>query len=151
MKAILKYGISAYSGTIDDITFAAFKEGAVCIARKWVIPKPTPQNAELGSSTANLATIYADASAGFKADLKTFSELNGERKIYRKKISPSAYALFTKMMYAFAEDQGISVDLKTITLNDIQSLFSDLDNVAAAVAAGYLPNVPGASALTQAI
>lgn len=151
MKTNLKYGIASYSGTIDDITFAAFKNGALCIARKWVLPRETAQNAELGGSATNLADIYAGTSAGFKSDLRTYSELYGRRKEFRKKIAPNAYALFIKLMYAFAEDEGESVDLKTITLNDIQSLFSDLDSVSAAVTAGYLPDVPGAELLTQVI
>lgn len=151
MKTNLKYGIASYSGTIDDITFGSYKKGKVCIARKWVLPRTTAQNAELGTSTKNIASIYAAASAGFKSDLRTYADLYARKNSRSRSLAANPFALFMKLMYAFAADEGESVDLKTITLNDIQSLFSDLDSVAAAVTAGYLPNVNGAELLTQTI
>jgi len=151
MKVKLKYGISAYSGTIDEITFGSYKDGTICIARKWVLPRATEYNETLGNIAVNLSALYADISAGYKADLKTYATLYGQQKADRRKLNPSAYALFIKMMYAFAEITGESVDLSSITCNDIQTLFTDLASIATAIEAGYLPNVSGADALTEVI
>lgn len=151
MKVNLKYGISTYSGTIDEITFSSYREGTICIARKWVKPRATEQNAKLGSIASNLAQLYADISEGYKADLKQYALLYGRQKADKKKLYPSAYALYIKMLFTFAEDSGENVDLASITLNDIQTLYVDLSTVAEAVSSGYLPNVSGADALSEAI
>ncbi|MDD2507207.1 MAG: hypothetical protein PHQ78_07860, partial [Candidatus Cloacimonetes bacterium] len=68
MKATLKYGIASYSGTIDDITFASYKNGAVCIARKYVMPTLTDNNATMGAVTKNLSEIYGNCSEDYKSD-----------------------------------------------------------------------------------
>jgi hypothetical protein len=151
MKVKLKYGISTYSGTIDEITFGSYKDGTICIARKWVMPSATEYNENMSNIAKNLSLLYAGVSSGYKADLKTYSILYGQQKADRKKLNPSSYALFVKMMYAFAESSGEGADLTSITLSDIQTLFMDISTIAAAVDAGYLPAVDGADALTETI
>ena len=151
MKTTLKYGISAYSGTIDDITFASYKNGAVCIARKYVVPKPTAQNETLAANARNLVQIYRASSEGFKNDLRTYADMYNKQKSRRKKLPVNPYGLFTKMMYAFQKENEGSVGLDSITYNDIKTLFTDLNSVASAVDSGYLPAVTGSALLTAEI
>ncbi|MDI3504768.1 MAG: hypothetical protein PWP64_1704 [Candidatus Cloacimonadota bacterium] len=147
MKAKLKYGIAAYSGTIDDITFSSYNDGAVCIARKWVMPTLTINNAELGSAAKNLAVLYADCSEEYKSDLRTYADLYARQISGKRKLPPNGYSLFIKMFYAFAEANEGTVDLKSVTYGDVSSLFPDVTTIASAVEAGFLPRVNGADLL----
>lgn len=153
MKVTFKYAVGSYSGTIDDMVFYPTKNKLGSFARKWVTPKPTAQTAALGAAATNLAIIYSAVANTFKANLITY------RNAYNIKFNDPndpfhtdvyEYALFVKMMYAFKEDSGVSVDLATLTHNDVASLFTTMDSVKAAVEAGYLPTVPGYELLTGA-
>ena len=148
MKVKLKYGIATYSGTIDEITFGSYKDDTLCIARKWVMPRLTDNNFLMGDIAKNLAAIYAECSANYKADLKAYAYLYGKQKSPEDKLGPNAYSIFIKMMFAFAEANSASITLDTITFNDIQSLFSEITSVAQAVESDYLPAVTGSDLLT---
>jgi hypothetical protein len=148
MKTKLKYGISAYSGTIDEITFSSYENGSVCIARKWVMPTLGDNNAELGSISKNLSKIYAECSEEYKSDLRTYAYLYRTQRRETGKLAPNSYSHFVKQFYAFRDDNEATVDLKTLSFGDLMSLFPEITSVAEAVEAGYLPNVVGAELLT---
>lgn len=141
MKAKLKYGIAAYSGTIDEITFASYKNGAICIARKHVMPTLTENNTRMGNIAKNISNLYADCSEGYKSDLRTYADIYGKERSSRKRLNPNAYSLFIKMLYCYSTDSGENVDLESLTINDIQTLFVDISTLASAIDAGYLPKV----------
>ncbi|MDD2211058.1 MAG: hypothetical protein PHY41_06580 [Candidatus Cloacimonetes bacterium] len=151
MKTKLKYGIAAYSGTIDDITFASYKDGAVCIARKYVVPKLTENNTRMGNIARNLADLYAEFSEDYKSDLRTYTDIYNREKNPRTSLNCNAYSIFVKMMFKFADEIGETVNLTSITYDDIDTLYFDLANIAAAVEAGYLPKVSGCELLTNSI
>jgi hypothetical protein len=140
--------LASYSGTIDEITFGSYKDGTLCIARKWVMPILTANNTLMGDIGKNLADIYAQCSANYKADLKTYAELYGKQKSPKDRLAPNAFSIFIKMMWAFADANEASVTLDTITFNDIQSLFPDITSVALSIESGYLPNLNGSDSLT---
>lgn len=148
MKTTFKYGISAYSGTIDEITFGSYKNGAVCIARKYVVPKLTENNAELGSVAKNLANIYSNCSEAYKSDLRTYADLYAREVSGARKIGPNSYAIFIKLFYAFAAANDGSVDLKSLSYGDLATLFPEVINIAASVDEGLLPRVLGYDLLT---
>ena len=84
-------------------------------------------------------------------DLKTYC-----RKYFSENTNPedpfasrtSSYAMWVKMMYAFGKANDATVDLKTITMSDIKSLFEDeMENIAAQISEGYLANVSESSIL----
>ncbi|MCK9557422.1 MAG: hypothetical protein WCQ59_03250 [Candidatus Cloacimonadaceae bacterium] len=151
MKATLKYGIASYSGTIDDITFASYKNGAVCIARKYVMPTLTDNNATMGAVTKNLSEIYGNCSEDYKSDLRTYADMYNKERVTRTKLGSNSFSLFVKLMYAFAEDTGESVDLASITYSDLKTMFFDVASVASAVEAEYLPKVSGYELLVNTI
>ncbi|MFA7543937.1 MAG: hypothetical protein WCY84_06135 [Candidatus Cloacimonadaceae bacterium] len=148
MKVKLKYGISAYSGTIDDMTYSSHKDGAFCIGRKYVKPRYTENNEYMGKVSKNLGNIYADCSDDFKEDLRTYAYLFDGQKASKRKMSPNGYSHFISMMYAFAKANASSIGLDTVTLGDLQTLFEDVTSVASAVESGFLPKVKGYEALT---
>jgi len=148
MKTTFKYGIATYSGTIDEITFGSYKDGTICIARRYVKPRLTDQNTLMGDIAANLSSIYAECSELYKSDLRTYANLYGNQVSSREKLPPTAYGIFVKMMFAFEKVNEASVTLDTITFSDIQSLYPDITSIDLAVENGYLPNVDGAELLT---
>jgi len=147
MKVKFKYGIATYSGTLDEMTYGNYRDGLVCIGRKWVLPRSTEYNQELGDVGKNVSSIYADVSADYKSDLRTYANLYGKQVSPKNKLGPNGYALFVKMLYALADENIGTVDLKNLTYNDLKTLFPEVVNVAAAVENGYLPNVTGAELL----
>lgn len=149
MKTTFKYGISAYSGTIDEITFGSYKNGSICIARKYVKPKLTENNAELGSVAKNLATIYSNCSEAYKSDLRTYADLYSREVSGARKIGANSYAIFVKLFYTFAAASGEAVDLKSLSYGDLATLFPEVTNIAASVDQGFLPVVTGYDLLTE--
>ncbi len=141
MKVKFKYGIRTYSGTLDEMTYGSYRKHSLCIGRKHVKPALTVQNDIMGAITKNLHAIYLDASTGYKADLKAYAKQNGKENVKNTQMPPNSYALFIKMMYAWQEDSGGTVDLSSITLEDIQSTNAAVGTVADAIDAGYLKPV----------
>nr|MDK2851082.1 hypothetical protein [Candidatus Cloacimonadota bacterium] len=151
MKTKLKYGISAYSGTIDEITFSSYDNGRICIARKWVMPTLSDNNVELGSVSKNLSQIYSECSEEYKSDLRTYAYLYRTQNKEAGKLAPNSYCHFIKQFYAFRDANEATVDLKTLSLGDLTSLFPEITSIAQAVEAGYLPSVVGAELLTASM
>ena len=149
MKVVFKYAVGSYSGTLDLAVFYPTKNGNASYMRKWVKPKETSQNTVIATATRNLAAIYEACSAGYRANLATYtSQYNTEKNdgtpFWRPKTS---FNIFIMMMYKFAEINGQGVDLTSITLNDLDSLFTEVTSISTAVNAGYLPSVTGAEDL----
>lgn len=154
MKVKFKYGIGSYSGTLDLATFYETKNGNASFMRRWVKPRQTDNNVELGAVGKNLAIIWAEASANYKADMTTYCQLynayfKDEENVFQANISK--YAMFTKMLYAFAEASGSAVDLKSLSYGDLDTLFPEVTKLASACEEGFLPFVPGAELLTESM
>ncbi|PKN75021.1 MAG: hypothetical protein CVU49_06135 [Candidatus Cloacimonetes bacterium HGW-Cloacimonetes-2] len=147
MKVTLKYNLSSYSGTLNDMTYGSYKDGAVCIGRKWVQPATTPQQGELGKIAINLSDIYSEASAEWKADLKIYARKYGMEITPKNQLGPSGYALYVKMMYAWAASDPEHVTLDSLSLTDIQTLEAPVLSIADAVAEELLPRTSNCDAL----
>jgi hypothetical protein len=109
------------------------------------------QHHKLGNIAKNLAIVYRNATALYKADFKAYAKEFGTRKSYRAKVLPCGYAMFVKMMQAWYESDPTHVDLSTVTIADITALDADVRSVARAVEAGFLPLVKGCTTLTANI
>jgi len=147
MKVTFKYGIITYSGTLDEMTYESCKDGQVCIGRKFVRPALTANNSTHGSNTKNLAEIFGSLSSGYKADLKTYAGLNAAN-VDAHKLPPTSFAIWMKMMYAYAKSDEEHIDLGTITYTDLQTMGTEIGSIAAAVDNGFLARVAGSDALT---
>lgn len=147
MKVTFKYGIKTFSGTLDDMTFGSFREASLCIGRKYVIPTLTANNTAKGTITKNLAEIWSGVSSGYKTDLKAYAAKNAAN-IPKGQLAPTCFAIWMQMLYLYSKlDEG-HVDLSTVTLNDLQTLATDIGTVKDAVLNGYLHEVPGSELLT---
>jgi len=146
MKVIFKFGIKTYSGTVDDMTFGSYRKHSLCIGRKYVTPRITTQNTSMGAKIKNLANIYGDVTALYKADLKTYTAKYASIAP-KDKLAPNAFAIFVKMLFLFSKlDEG-HIELSTLTYTDLQTLGGDISSISDAVDNGYLPNVTGADLL----
>ncbi|MDY0126584.1 MAG: hypothetical protein RBR69_00410 [Candidatus Cloacimonadaceae bacterium] len=148
MKVKFKFGIKTYSGTVDEMTFGAYRNGSLCIGRKFVTPKLTANNTLMGETMKNLATVYGALSSGYKDDLKAYALANVVN-VPKSKLPPTSFSIFIRMMYLFSDLDDGHVDLSTITYSDLQTVGTDIGNIAAAVTNGYLANVVGAEDLTS--
>ena len=151
MKVKFKYGIRTFSGTLDEMTYGSYRNGAVCIGRRWVYPKLNDQHTTMGERMKNLSKVYSGASAGFKEDLVTYTVKNGRENVPKTKLVPSPYAIFIKMMFAWSKASGGLIDLASVTLEDIQSSTGGAKNIAEAVENGHLRAVSGWDTLTTSI
>lgn len=151
MKVVFKYAVGSYSGTLDLAVFYPTKNGNASYMRKWVKPTETAQNTVIANATRNLAAIYSACTPAYLADLATYTsqynmEKNDGTPFWRPKTS---FNIFIMMMYKFAEINGSGVDLTSLTINDLSTLFTDVTSISGAVNAGYLPSVTGAEDLEE--
>ena len=155
MKVTFKYGIGSFSGTVDNATYWATARKTGSVMRKWVLPTATTQNESLGKIAANIKTIWSDVTAEYKADMKNycrrdFNENSNPEDPFASRVSN--YAMFVKLLYAFQKANSASVNLETITISDIRSLFTDeMSSVFASIQAGYLRSVSDSSDFNESI
>ncbi|MCB5285637.1 MAG: hypothetical protein LHW45_08625 [Candidatus Cloacimonetes bacterium] len=148
MKVKFKYAIRTYSGTIDEMVYGSYRDDKLCIGREYVYPRLTANNEALGSVGSNLATLWANASAEYKADLKEYGLRNGSQNIPKTQLPPTNYALWIKLMYAWKEDTP-SVDLATLTVEDFELAGDTAATVKNAIDSGYLDPVSVYDDLTE--
>jgi hypothetical protein len=151
MKVIFKHSIKTFSGEVDDMVYNSCRHDELCIGRDFTYPTLTANNHKIGAVGTNLAIVYRNATAAYKADFKAYADLNGVRPALRKKWLPTGYALFVKMMYAWYDSDPTHVDLSTVTIADISALDADVRSVARAVEAGFLPLLKGSTTLVANI
>jgi len=151
MKVLFRKNIRSYSGENEDMVYEAFNRGWVCIGRDYVIPKLTANNTLMGAVCKNLASVFRNASPTYLQNFKDYAERNDSENVTKKEIAPNAYALFIKMMYAWFKSDPEHVDLSTVTVADIIALDADVQTVASAVTAGFLPSISNSADLTSGI
>ena len=120
--------------------------------RSWVYPKLTNNNALRGAEYKNLSAIWGEASAEYKADFATYGQKYKDLPVYGNPYSArtaSGFAIWLKAMYALQIEQP-TVDLATLTAEDIDILSAQMGTVKACVENDFLPVVDGYENLTEA-
>ena len=120
--------------------------------RSWVYPKLTNNNALRGSEYKNLSAIWGDASAEYKADFATYGQKYKDLPLYGNPYTArtaSGFAIWLKAMYALQVTQP-SVDLATLTSEDMDVLSAKVGTLKDCVENNYLPVVDGYDTLTEA-
>ncbi len=148
MKVKFKFGIATYSGTIDEITFGSYRDDTVCIGRKWVMPRLTENNTQMGSALKNLASIWGSVSSGYKDEMKTYAAKN-IINVPKGQLPPTSFSIWIRMMYLFSDMNEGHIDLATVTYSDLQTVAEDILSISVAVENGYLAEVPGYETLTS--
>ena len=151
MKVTLKYNMGTYSGTLNDMVYANYRDGAVCIGRKYVKPAETSQQTALGTVAQNLAEIYKAIDPAYLQDLKDYATAYGKEISPRDQLAPNAYAIWLKLMYAWRKSDVEHVFLESVTLQDIVSMEAPIVTIKDAIESNLLPTVSKAELLDSPI
>lgn len=146
MKVSFKYGIAYFSGTVDQAVYAPTAKKLGSYMRKYVIPRYTANNEEMGKVLKNIRSIWADVTSAYKAELKLYAaqhfvQLTPENDAWARPLSN--FSWFIRLLWILKEENSGVIDLKTLTLNDIKTLWPEINSVANACENGFLPIVTG--------
>lgn len=148
MKVNLTYGIGAYSGKLDGVVFCNYRREGLILARKYNYPTLNENNHKLGSTTSNLHRIKP--SEGFKNDMRTYLGRYNALRENEGRYVRSWVNLYLKLMRDMAK-RDISIDLQTLTRDDIYTRDLPCISIKRAVEAGLLPVVYDYSYLNREI
>jgi len=146
--AKIKYAsfITGLSGKSGSNVFYRSQSSAFGYMRNHVTPSYTETNATRGKEFANLGVQYRDLSSAAKTDFQDYARKyrllpasgSGEMAVRAN----NGMACFVKMMWNIKKEAGESVNLASIVLSDITTLYF-ADSVKACINAGFLPAVDG--------
>jgi hypothetical protein len=147
MKVGLQNGIRGYSGTSGEIVYCYNRILGTVYARKRVYPTLTAENERICNISGNLFGLQP--SQGYKDDMYFYllqykSLRRSDKRIF------SWSNLYMKLMYAMAK-QDPTINLKTLTREEIYTQDLPCISVKKAVEARLLPAVRGYGAFTQEI
>ena len=146
--AKIKYAsfVTGLSGKSGSSVFYRSQSSAFGYLRNHVTPTYTATNETRGKEFANLGVQYRDLSAAAKIDFQDYARKyrllpasgSGDMAVRAN----NGMACFVKMMWNIKKEAGESVNLASIVLSDITTLYF-ADSVKACINAGFLPAVDG--------
>ena len=142
MKATFKFGIKAYSGTLDGVTFANFEKHNVVIAREYVCPEKTEHNVTFGSRGSIISRIYRGLAPAFLKDIELYTNRYYAKPEFDNQIPGNKYTTVVKMLYAVDKDSTNGVTLDHITIDDFGQEDYPITTVQNLIDDGYLESVP---------
>lgn len=138
MRAHFAWGINSYSGRQEGVVFCHYRRENIVLVRKYQYPTLTENNHKLGSITANLHSIQP--SDGYKQDMKNYQWRYNTLRENEGKTIRSWVNMYLKLMREMAR-RDASIDLQTITRDEIYARDLPCISVKRAVEAGLLPVV----------
>jgi len=145
--AKIKYAsfITGLSGKSGSSVFYRSPSSAFGYMRNHVTPTYTETNADRGKEFHNLGVQFRALSTAAKQDFQDYARKyrllpasgSGELGVRAN----NGMACFVKMMWNLKKEAGESVNLASIVLSDITTIFL-ATSVKAAIDRGYLPAVP---------
>ncbi|MEF3694945.1 MAG: hypothetical protein V3576_06310 [Candidatus Cloacimonadota bacterium] len=138
MRAHFAWGINSYSGRQAGVVFCHYRRENIVLVRKYKYPTLTENNHKLGSITANLHSIQP--SDGYKQDMKNYQWRYNTLRENEGKTIRSWVNMYLKLMREMAK-RDASIDLQTITRDEIYARNLPCISVKRAVEAGLLPVV----------
>lgn len=139
MEVTFKNLLQAYSGKCDGLVYYFNRRLNKVIARKLPKSKPHAGNLRMSAISHNLKNL--DPSAAFRSDLKIYTELLRMKEGAAGNGNYSWSNVFRKLMFAMAKKY--SLDLATLTREDIYSQNLPCITLVAAIEDGLLPDVHG--------
>ncbi len=130
----------------EGIVYCSYNDGDVLIGRRYVYPKLSEQNAKTGAITANLFRI--NPSEGYKQDLRDYIRLYNSSPWGEDKPFHSWNNLYLRLMHAMAKADP-TIDLRTLTREDIYARDLPCISVKRAVEAGLLKTLRGCELYTS--
>ena len=150
--AKIKYAsfVAGLAGKSGSSVFFRSASSGFGYMRTLVQPAYTTTNQDRGEEMKNIAIQYhamlAPAKANFVTYASKYKNLPPEGGDLSARAN-NAMACFVLMLWNLKKTDPFSIDLKTLTIADVKTLY--VSNIAAAVAVGYLPSVPGYEALNS--
>lgn len=143
MKVQLEPYLWQLSGKRGDLVYCCNREQGGMYARRYVYPRLGEHNHRMGSATARIHALQP--SEAYRLDLKDYLwQLCREHRYCRVR---SWSGLYVKLMYALAKADP-TVDLGTLSREEIYARDLPCRTVKRAVEAGLLPEVRGYQAYT---
>jgi hypothetical protein len=137
MKVLFQNGLGGYIGKIDGLVYCYSRQMGKVYARKRVYPTITDSHRQFGSVNANLFAI--NPAQGFKDDMYFY--MTRYRALRSAKKSLQTWSnLYMKLMYDMAKADS-SINLRTLTREEIYTRNLPCISVKKAVEAGLLPEV----------
>lgn len=137
MRVTYKYGIGGLRGRADGMVFCYNRYLGRPYTRKMVYPKITEKNVSFGNVTANIFRI--NPSQGYRDDMYYY--MARYRNLNEANMSLITWSNFyLKLMYDMAKADN-TIDLRTLTREEIYSRDLPCISVKKAVEAGLLPVV----------
>lgn len=139
MKATVQEGIKGFSGKLDGAIYYYHPRLKRTLMRR--VPKMPiqPQNNDYRDISRQIKAI--NPSEGYRNDFKNYLNLLRDRDDSVR--LPSWYSLYIKMLWAMQARYPASVDLKTLTREQILTQNLPCRSVKTAVEDGLLASVPG--------
>jgi len=138
MRARINFGVGAYSGKMDGVVFCNHRREGMVSVRKYTYPTLTENNHKLGGITANLHSL--NPSEDFKNDLRTYVHRYNALRDNENAYVRSWVNMYLKLMREMAKRDS-SIDLQTLTREEISSRDLPCSSIKRAVEAGLLPVV----------
>ena len=139
MKATVKEGLKGFSGKLDGAIYYYHPRLKRTLMRRAPEMPVQVQNLEYAGIARQIKAI--NPSEEYRNDFRNYlNELRDRDESVRL---PSWYSLFVKMLWAMQAKHPATVDLKTITREQIIAQNLPCRSVKSAVEDGLLPVIPG--------
>ncbi|MDP2173170.1 MAG: hypothetical protein Q8M98_07200 [Candidatus Cloacimonadaceae bacterium] len=89
----------------------------------------------------NIADLFHGINALYKTDLKTYAKRNGMQNVPGSMLPPNAFAIWNKLLWAWAESEDPHLDLRALTIEDIETGGEKIATVANAINNGLLKRI----------
>jgi len=139
MKVTFKWGLTGYSGTVDDAIYYYNPKLKLCLMRDYVYPTLNHNNERTTSIMANLKLI--NPSRAYRINLMDYITYYNESKEYGHKPMNAWNNAWLKMMFAMQKAMPEVVDLKTLTREQIYDQNLPCKTLKDAIDSGLLPKL----------
>lgn len=152
-KVVYPATVAGIIGTVGTGVYYRAGSTKFGYLRSWVMPSYSTSNAERAGWVKNLKFIWYEAATAYKKDLQDYAAKYKDLPVYGDPMATrtkSRFAIWYMMMVSWAASNP-SVDLKTLTAEDLGVTGSEVMTIANAVENGHLPSVEGYADFTEAM
>ena len=144
-KVVFPATVSGIIGTVGTGVYYRSTSTKFGYLRSWVMPSYSTSNAERAGWVKNLKFIWYEVGGAYKAELALYAQKYKDLPVYGDPMATrtkSRFAIWYMMMVNWANGNP-SVDLKTLTAEDLGITGSQVMTIRNAVENGHLPSVEG--------
>ena len=138
--------INFMSGRIGEGVYTITGKGGMSYLRRYTYPTITQNNHEQGAILRNLSIRWnTEVGADYKKELKEYAIEYHALANYGKPRSDRAYssfAVFVMLLFAIKKAHSATIDLKTVTMAELNAITPSVTNIADQTTAGLLPITP---------